>query len=166
MEINVKNISDVKIREATNADCDAVQNLVFGVLREFGLEPEPTGTDRDLTNIKAHYLDRGGTFELLETEEGKLVGTVGLYPMNDSMVELRKMYFASEIRGKGIGRAVIERTLENARQLGFTKVYLETANVLEAAIHLYESFGFQPTCEKHTPRCDRAFSLELKSGDS
>ncbi|HVE57035.1 MAG TPA: GNAT family N-acetyltransferase [Pyrinomonadaceae bacterium] len=151
----------VIIRSASNADCERVQALVFGVLREYGLEPDLRGTDRDIADIEAHYIARGGIFELIEDARGELLGTVGLYPITKETVELRKMYFSKRLRGRGFGSETLQRMIAAARVLGFKKIYLETASVLREAVHLYEKFGFQPTDEKHTPRCDAAYFLEL-----
>src|ERR1043165_9434809 len=120
-------INDLTRRGATNADCADVQKLVFGVLAEFGLAPDFDGTDRDITDIETHYLDRGGVFEVLEKEKGKIVGTVGLYPLDETTIELRKMYFAPEVRGRGIGQKLLREMIEKARNLGYLRVYLETA---------------------------------------
>lgn len=152
---------EISFRSASNADCQKVQNLVFGILREYGLHPDPKGTDQDIADLEKHYIDRGGIFELLENTDGELLGTVGLYPMNETTVELRKMYFLPQLRGKGFGKKTLQRMIEQAKELGFSKIYLETASVLKEAVHLYEKFGFTPTCEKHTPRCDRAFFMDV-----
>jgi N-acetylglutamate synthase-like GNAT family acetyltransferase len=149
------------VRSATNLDCERVQTLVFGVLHEYGLQPDLIGTDLDLTNLEANYIDRGGIFELIEDHDGNLLGTVGLFPMNSKTVELRKMYFAKELRGKGFGKITLQRMINEARELGFKKIFLETASVLKEAIGLYESFGFKQTSEKHTSRCDVAYYLEI-----
>lgn len=152
---------EITIRSAANADCPSIQNLVFGVLREYGLKPDLQGTDRDIADIETHYLNRGGVFEMLENSDGKLLGTVGLYPIDAEKVELRKMYFDKELRGKGYGKKTLQRMIEKARDAGFKTMYLETASVLKEAVGLYKSFGFQPTCEKHTSRCDQAFTLDI-----
>ena len=59
-------LSHLTIRPATNNDLEAIVKLVFGVLREFGLEPDPSATDADLQDIEANYLQRGGLFEVIE----------------------------------------------------------------------------------------------------
>jgi putative acetyltransferase len=157
----MKNSDEISLRSATNQDCERIQNLVFNVLAEYGLEPDKDGTDKDISDIETHYLNRGGIFELLEDESGNLLGTVGLFPMDAETVELRKMYFAKELRGKGFGKKMLERMIEKARELGFKKIYLETAKILQEAVHLYEKYGFKETSEKHTPRCDQAYFLKL-----
>lgn len=153
----------MKIRLANNSDCENVQNLVFSVLREYGLQPDLQGTDQDIADLEKNYINRGGIFELIEDDEGNLLGTVGLYPMNENTIELRKMYFSKDLRGKGMGKQTLSRMIEKAKELGFQKIYLETASPLVEAIHLYKKFGFQSTCEKHTPRCDQAYFLDLKN---
>jgi len=82
--------------------------------------------------------------------------------MTAETVELRKMYFSEKLRGRGFGKITLQRMIETARAMGFRKIYLETAQVLKEAVHLYEKFGFVPTDEKHTPRCDAAYFLDLK----
>ena len=154
-------ITDLTQRAATNADCTEVQRLVFGVLAEFGLAPDFDGTDHDITDIQIHYLDRGGVFEVIENNEGKIVGTVGLFPLDETTIELRKMYFAPEVRGRGLGQKLLREMIEKARNFGYLRVYLETASVLKQAVHIYEKAGFMPVVDKHTPRCDQAFMLEL-----
>jgi putative acetyltransferase len=152
---------DLSLRPATNADCDAVKRLVFGVLADYDLATDTGGTDADLDDIEGHYLARGGVFEVVEGPGGEVLGTIGLYPLDEEMVELRKMYFLPSLRGRGLGRRLLERMIAIAKQKGYRRIYLETASRLEEAVHLYESVGFRPFEEKHTPRCDQAFVLEL-----
>jgi putative acetyltransferase len=152
---------EITVRMARNEDCQEVRELVFGILREYGLEPAPEGIDRDLEDIETNYINRGGTFEVLENENGKLVGTVGLYPLDKNRIELRKMYFSKEIRGHGLGKKTLARMIETARQKGFDQIVLETASVLIEAIGLYKKFGFEESIEKHAPRCDKSFTLTI-----
>ena len=58
--------------------------------------------------------------------------------------ELRKMYFLPELRGRGAGRALMQRCLDAAREFGFRRCYLETLTGMNAAQSLYAKFGFTP----------------------
>ena len=155
--------SEIIIRAATNADGERARNLIFGILRNYDLPLDPEGTDADINDIETHYLERGGVFEILEDKEGNLLGTIGLYPLDAEIIELRKMYFDKALRGRGYGKMMLERMIERARALGYKKIYLETARVLTEAVALYEKYGFEPTAEKHTPRCDAAYILDLNA---
>lgn len=157
---------EVSRRSAENNDRDAIQDLIFGVLAEFGLALDLEGTDRDLADIEANYLDRGGVFEVLVNSNGDILGTVGLFPLDDQAVELRKMYFIPELRGRGLGQSLLSEMIEKARNLGFLRIYLETASVLKQAVHIYEKAGFKTVAERHTPRCDQAYVLELYKNES
>ncbi|MDQ4121620.1 MAG: GNAT family N-acetyltransferase [Acidobacteriota bacterium] len=155
------NHEEITFRAATNRDAEKIKEIVFGVLHEYGLKHDSSGTDADLNDIEASYIKRGGLFEVLETPAGEIVGTVGLYPITQETVELRKMYFAKEIRGLGLGKKTLQRMIERAAELDFKRIYLETNSRLKEAIGLYQKFGFKETDEKHAARCDQAFILNL-----
>lgn len=156
------NRSEIVIRKATNDDCERVIRLVSSVLEEFQLPFEPGSKDADLADIERMYIQAGGWFEVIEDQSGRLLGSYGLFPLNDITCELRKMYFLREIRGVGLGREILERAVRHARRLGFKKIVLETTSVLERAIHLYKTFGFVPTRLDHpNARVDQRFMLEL-----
>lgn len=149
-------------RPATNADGAAVRALVFGVLAEYGLAPDPSGTDTDLDDLEGFYAGAGGCFEVLLTPEGELVGCWGLHPRRPGVLELRKMYLRADMRGRGLGRKLLSRALWRAESLGAARIELETARVLREAVGLYTAFGFAPIAGcGEAARCDLAMALEL-----
>lgn len=149
------------IRTAKNTDIDAIKSVVFEVLEEYGLQADPGSTDSDLSDIELNYLSNGGYFGVLE-EKGRVVATVGIFKDSDQVCELRKMYMLPRMRGKGLGKHLMEFALAKAKDLGFTKVVLETASPLVEAIALYKKYGFTECQPDHlAPRCDQAFELEL-----
>ncbi|MFV0388283.1 MAG: GNAT family N-acetyltransferase [Pyrinomonadaceae bacterium] len=150
-----------KYRQATNDDIDVVREIIYAALREFGIEPDPNGTDSDIENIETNYIEKGGRFEVIIDGDGKVMGCCGLLPLNESRIELRKMYFKPEIRGSGIGKVTLERMVNYARNMQYAEMFLESAQVLERAVNLYRRFGFIETSERHTPRCDISFLLKL-----
>ena len=150
------------IRRATGADAAGAREVVFGVLAEYGLVPEPGGTDADLMDLDAHYFSRGGSFDVALDPEGRIAACCGLKPMADGAFELRKMYVRRDARGLGVGQRLLDRALALARARGCPRVELETASVLKEAIALYRKAGFVPRPGKiDTCRCDQAFVLEL-----
>ncbi len=158
------------IRPATNQDCNAIQQLVFTVLSEYGLNPDPDGTDSDLNDVEENYQAAGGRFDVLVDQNGIVVGCVGLFLISRSVCELRKMYVSHSIRGQGQGRRLLEHALAQAVKYGFARVELETASVLKEAGNLYERYGFRQCKPRHLAiRCDSAYFLDLfpseQSGD-
>jgi len=151
-----------RLRPARNKDCEKVASLVYSVLAEYNLRPDPQATDADLSDIEHFYFQRGGTFYVLQEKDGSIIGAYGLYPIDQETCELRKMYLHRSYRGKGWGKFLLEHALSQARKLHFKKVTLETASVLKEAINLYKSYGFVGYKSEHlSSRCDQAFMLDL-----
>lgn len=150
------------IRRATGADTADARALVFAVLAEYGLIPEPAGTDADLMDLEAGFLAGGGMFDAAIGPDGRLAACCGMKILGDGRMELRKMYVRKDMRGQGLGQRLLDRALAWARARGQPRVELETASVLKEAIALYGKAGFVPRPGKpDTRRCDRAFVLEL-----
>jgi putative acetyltransferase len=155
-------MNDYELRLATNVDSDAIKEVVFAVLREYRLQPDPDGTDDDLNDIETSYLRSGGCFDVLVDARGAIVGSVGLYPIDSVTCELRKMYLSRQVRGQGQGRRLPEHALTRAKEIGFRRMVLETASVLKEAIALYRRYGFRPYQPVHlSQRCDGAYVLDL-----
>lgn len=152
-----------KLRLANNDDREKITRLVFDVLNEYDLEPDPATTDADIKDIESSYFERGGTFLVLEAKDGSIVGAYGLYPMEKQTCELRKMYLHKTYRGQGLGKYLLEDALSRARHLGFETMVLETASVLKEAIALYKSYNFTEYRPNHlSDRCDQAYRLKLE----
>ena len=84
-----------------------------------------------------------------------------MYPHTQDMCELRKMYLAKSERGKGLGKALLEHSINKAKELGFKKITLETASVLKEAIALYLKYGFKPFEGENCARCDQSYYLDI-----
>src|SRR5262245_46000950 len=123
-----------QIRPACNADRQAVQDIVYSTLRDYGMKPDPQGTDADLADVEAHYFARGGSFDVIVDSIGSVVGCVGLDRIDARTVELRKMYLRADARGKGLGRRLLDHAVDRARRMGCARITLETASVLTTAI--------------------------------
>lgn len=153
------NIQSTVFREAANDDSESIKKLIFSILESYGLRPDPGATDADLDNIEKNY--SGGIFLVMEENSG-IIGTGGLYPLDRRVAEIRKMYLHGDHRGRGLGREILERLLREAKHLGFKRVTLETASVLQEALGLYRRYGFREHTPEHlSSRCDQAFYLDL-----
>jgi putative acetyltransferase len=152
----------MRIREATTDDSDAIRAVIKDTLAEFGFPVESSGIDADLKDVPRSYQSRGGVFRVVVDDAGSVVGCGGLYPQEERVAELRKMYFRPDIRGQGLGRQLLDDLIAEARRLDFARIELETASHLSAAIALYQRAGFVRTQgPKHSCRCDLTFALDL-----
>lgn len=152
----------MNFRSANNSDRDAIKSLIFGILQDHGLEPSPDSTDADLADLEGFYTENTGFFDVLVDKGGRIVGTVAIHRTEGDLCELRKMYLAEEARGLGLGRLLVDHAIDQAREMGFKRIWLETAHSLKAARKLYESYGFRVFEPPHkSARCDFAMQRDL-----
>ena len=79
-------------------------------------------------------------------EDGFILGCCGIFPTDnlpDDTTELAKFYLSKEARGKGIGKLLLEKCIEKAKDLGYKKVYLESIPEFSKAVSIYEKQSFQ-----------------------
>jgi len=158
--------SGFRLREAAADDGAAIRAVVVAVMNEYGLSSDLEGNDADLRDLVASYRDRGGSFRVVVSTEGVIVGCGGLYPIDNREAEIRRMYLLPEARGVGIGRELLEELISVASERRFERVVLETASVLKEAISLYRKRGFEPAARRSTAlrQCDQAYVLQLGNG--
>ena len=87
----------------------------------------------------------GVTFFSARTD-GCLVGVGALKRLDHSHAEIKSMHTRAAMRGRGVGRAVVEHILTFARAQGYARVSLETGTleVFAPARALYAGIGFEP----------------------
>ncbi|MCR8667677.1 GNAT family N-acetyltransferase [Aestuariibaculum sp. M13] len=79
-------------------------------------------------------------------EKGEILGCCGIYPTDglpEGYVELVKFYLAPSARGKGVGTKLMEQSIESAKALGYTNIYLESLPHFATAVKMYTKLGFQ-----------------------
>jgi putative acetyltransferase len=135
------------IRPVAADDNDALARLLRDVMEEFGATGAGTSLhDPELLDMASAYAGHGSAYFVIESAGG-LVGGGGLGPLaggEPDVCELRKMYLRPAARGRGLGRAILARCLDAARQLGYKRLYLETRQTMRQARRLYEHNGFMP----------------------
>ena len=96
----------------------------------------------ELDGLPAPYVAPGGCL-LLAKRASLAVGVVGLKPLAAGIAEIKRLYVAPEMRGKGLGRALAERAITAARAKGYERLRLDTHRPsMAAAIALYRNLGF------------------------
>jgi putative acetyltransferase len=151
------------IRTAVNEDSDEIKALISGILDEYQLSYDPQSTDRDLDNIEDSYANNFGIFDVVVNPDGTIIASTGLFRVNKTTCELRKMYLLKEYRGMGLGKFLLDHSIGAAERLGYKKIVLETASVLKEAIGLYEKYGFKKYEPEHlSSRCDQTYFLSIE----
>jgi GNAT superfamily N-acetyltransferase len=80
---------------------------------------------------------------LLGYVEDQPMGIACLKALTDSIAEVKRMYVRPQARNKGLGRALLNRLLEEARRVGYERIRLDSARFMTEAHQLYRSAGFR-----------------------
>ncbi|MFG1988827.1 GNAT family N-acetyltransferase [Actinoplanes sp. NPDC048988] len=128
---------EIKIRRAELAE-PVVRLLLVDVMRE--LADRYGGSGDDTPVDAAEFLPPNGDFFVADDGE-KLVGCAG-WRRHGEDAELKRMFTAKAARGRGLGRRLLAKVEESAREAGCPRVILETGDKQPEAIGLYESAGY------------------------
>jgi ribosomal protein S18 acetylase RimI-like enzyme len=113
-----------------------------------------------LDHPRENVIDRGGFIFLLR-EEDIIIGTAGIFKINDGEYELIKMSVAPQYRGKKFGDMLLEKCISKAKEMNASKLILFSNSNLQTAIRLYEKFGFKHVEVKDAPFETADIKMEL-----
>lgn len=137
---------EITFRHLKRDDNAAIAALIRGVFREFGIVRPGTVYFDPTTDDLFTLFSVPGAEYWLAVSGGSIIGGCGVYPtpgLPDGCAELVKFYLMSGYRGRGIGKKLMDLTIESARKFGYTQLYLESLPELGKAISLYERAGFR-----------------------
>jgi putative acetyltransferase len=112
---------------------------VAWITHYFALEPK----DLEVLNDPVGKVIAPGGHILLAVDDGDAIGCVALMAIKDGGFEVAKMAVTEAYKGRGVGRELMAACVSRARQLGVSRLYLETNSGLAPALGLYRSFGFK-----------------------
>ncbi len=130
------------IRRARPEDAAAVARELAEYLSFIGDAFEPEGLDHDIAHWQEEYGGGQGALLLVQDPAGEVVGTAAVRFLAPGVGELKRMWLRPTCQGRGLGRRLMDASLEEARRLGCRSLRLDTESKLEAAVHLYRAYGF------------------------
>jgi putative acetyltransferase len=99
--------------------------------------------DQELADLPGKYVPPQGCLWLAEVDS-QLAGCVALRKIDDHICEMKRLYLRPQFRGQGLGRALTERIIAEARQIGYQRMRLDTVEpVMKDAVALYRRSGFR-----------------------
>jgi GNAT superfamily N-acetyltransferase len=130
-------VNDIEIRAARFTD-PAVQKLVSDALADLAARYGGSGDDTPVD--PTDFEPPNGEFLVAEID-GELVGCGG-WRGRGADAELKRMFTAQHVRGRGVARRMLAAIEESARRHGRTRLILETGDKQPEAIALYTVSGY------------------------
>ena len=126
---------------ATRADVPDVIALLARIWEEYGFIWEPETEFPDLFRFDEHYAPPHGAFWVVR-DAGQLVGSIGVERVDATTAEIHRLYLDAHLRGRGLGRALVEEVLAWCREEAITRLVLWSDTRFEHSHRLYERMGF------------------------
>lgn len=139
-------LTQVHLRPIQQSDNKAIAAVIRQTLEEFGANKPGTVYFDETTDHLFELFQTPRSVYYVAILDNKILGGGGIYPtagLPQGTCELVKMYLLPEARGIGLGRRLIEKSMQFALEQGFTQVYLETMPELQNALKAYERLGFR-----------------------
>lgn len=120
--------------------------------------------DQELAGLPGNYALPDGRLLLMEYE-GQPAGCVALHKLEPRICEMKRLYVRPAFRGKGLGRVLAERILNEARAIGYDRLRLDTVEpVMKSAVALYRLLGFREIAPYRANPIAGALYMELQLG--
>ena len=116
--------------------------LIRSLLLEYASSLE---VDLGFQNFEQELASLPGDYEpiLLARWNDEPAGCVALRRIDDGVCEMKRLYVRPDYRGHGVGRALAERIIAEARIRGYRVMRLDTLPSMRDAARMYEGLGFR-----------------------
>ncbi len=142
-EIDGCDLSEI-VATVSEQQLEQVRSLFREYQAELAVQYRTRSLETELSTLPGVYAPPKGKL-LLATVAGQPVGCVGLRPFpQDGACEMKRLYVRPTFRGEKVGKELVERVVEEARVMGYSRLRLDThPPTMQAAVALYRRFGFQ-----------------------
>lgn len=140
-------MGNIIIRLIGQKDNRAAAALIRKILEEFNIPKQGTVyCDRTTDDLYKLFRMPRSIFYVVYRDD-KLIGCCGVYPtegLPEGCAELVKFYVDDSARGLGIGKTLMQYSIDFAMRAGYSQLYLESFPDFITAIAMYRKWGFQP----------------------
>ncbi len=139
-------LENIRIRPIQQEDNAALANVIRKTLEEYKANKPGTVYFDPTTDTLYELFQVPKSVYYVAEYNNEILGGGGIYPtegLPEGTCELVKLYLLPNARGIGLGKQLIEKCINYARQEGYKCVYLETMPELHNALKTYERLGFE-----------------------
>jgi len=117
--------------------------------------------EKELAELPGAYTPPNGRL-LLAFDDNELAGCVALRRLSDEVCEMKRLFLRPQCHGRGLGRELAERIIEEARAIGYQRMQLDTlSEQMGNAIALYRALGFREIAPYYKNPVPGALFMEL-----
>jgi ribosomal protein S18 acetylase RimI-like enzyme len=131
------------IQATSNEQIETARELFNEYAAELAINMCFQNFDQELKTLPGKYTPPDGRLLIAYTDE-ELAGCIALRKLDDRTCEMKRLFIRPKFRGKGYGRKMIDSLIEQARDIGYERMWLDSLpGKMDAAIALYRQLGFK-----------------------
>lgn len=142
-------------------ELDAIRELFREYQRSLNVSLCFQGFEEEVKSLPGEYAPPDGRL-ILCMADGRPAGCIALKRLDSTMCEMKRLFVRPEFRQRHLGRTMSEHLIEEARNMGYLAMRLDTIRgLLDIAISLYHSLGFHEIAPYYHNPIANAVYLEL-----
>lgn len=146
------------------ADIDLAHTLFEEYAAGLGISLCFQNFDQELANLPGDYALPSGRLLIARVGE-EVAGCIALRKQGEGVCEMKRLYLRPNFRGKGFGGKMVETILAEAKQIGYSRMRLDTLpGRMDKAISLYRSIGFKEIAPYYDNPAADVLYMELVLG--
>jgi ribosomal protein S18 acetylase RimI-like enzyme len=146
----------------SHAQLAQVRELFLEYAQSLGFSLCFQSFDSELAGLPGDYAPPEGRL-LLAQYDDQLAGCAALHKLEPAICEMKRLYVRPQFRGKGLGRALAEQIIAEARQIGYQLIRLDTVEpVMRDAVGMYRKIGFREIAPYRLNPIAGALYMELQ----
>ncbi len=156
-------VKDLVLAQADSpAQIAQVRELFLEYAKSLGFSLCFQSFDQELAELPGDYAPPAGRL-LLAEYKGEPAGCVALHKLDAKICEMKRLYLRPQFRGKGLGRALAETVIAEARGIGYQRMRLDTVEpAMKDAVGLYRQLGFKEIAPYRPNPIAGAMYMELE----
>jgi len=154
----------LEIIHARSSDHIGVARMLFKEYEtSLGIDLCFQNFEQELAALPGEYAPPSGRL-LLAVCDAQWAGCVALRRLEPDACEMKRLYLRPAFRGKGLGRRLTQALIDEACQIGYRRMRLDTLPAMKEAVPLYESLGFRRIAPYRLNPSEGALFMELVLG--
>ena len=138
------------------------RELFLEYQKSLGIELCFQNFEQEVANLPGHYTPPDGRL-LLAYFDGQLAGCVALHRWEPGICEMKRLYLRPAFRGRGLGRAIAEGIISEARDIGYQRMRLDTIGpIMKDAVEMYRKLGFREIAPYRPNPVEGTMYMELQ----